>query len=418
MAWKYVAEDYAPFDIDVTTIEPPTDYFSGNGGGRAIRVVFSSRWDDGRINGGVDDNDGTDWVNNDNLSGLGAFQSWGDSEDIPVWVFANGFDTVDWSPLPDPVQEYIGTIASHEVGHGFGLNHDGDSSAAGVLGEYYQGHGEQFGETSWGPIMGGAELRNLTQWSKGQYVNATQTQDDIAIITGINPVTLIDNNVTLRNDDHSNVRDGSATRMSFIHNTIATKGGIISGSEASGNNDIDVFRFDAGPSSVDISINVDPVAVGPNLDVGMKVYDPNGTLVWNLPGKPSGASADPDDSISASYAFNGSGEYYIEVDGVNSDPLNNNSDYGSLGQYSVRVVLGIGAPRVVNLELSNAATGAYRFSRVSGTGEQLRTVPVANVNKVSIAFSEPVNSTELEASLTLTKLDALYRGLFLHCLAA
>ena len=62
--------------------------------------------------------------------------------------------------------------APHEIGHTFGLGHDGYEHN-----EYYTG------ENSWlAPIMGAGYHQPITQWSNGDYVNATNFQDDVAII--------------------------------------------------------------------------------------------------------------------------------------------------------------------------------------------------------------------------------------------
>ena len=60
----------------------------------------------------------------------------------------------------------------HEIGHTLGLYHSGQTTGV----EYYAGHSD------WAPIMGVGYGKSLTQWSKGEYPNANQPQDDIAII--------------------------------------------------------------------------------------------------------------------------------------------------------------------------------------------------------------------------------------------
>ena len=65
---------------------------------------------------------------------------------------------------------------SHEVGHTLGLSHDGVTGGP----EYYEGH------NGWASIMGVGYYQELTQWSSGQYSGASNTQDDLAIITGNN----------------------------------------------------------------------------------------------------------------------------------------------------------------------------------------------------------------------------------------
>src|SRR5205085_816544 len=54
---------------------------------------------------------------------------------------------------------------------------------------------------SWGPIMGTGYHRNVTQWSKGDYLDATNNQDDLKIISG---------KLTYRKDDYGNTNATAA----------------------------------------------------------------------------------------------------------------------------------------------------------------------------------------------------------------
>ena len=76
--------------------------------------------------------------------------------------------------------------ASHEAGHTLNLYHDGSSTAS-----YYTGQGS--GANSWAPIMGVGYSSNVVQWSKGEYQNANNLEDDLARI-GID--------LAVRADDH------------------------------------------------------------------------------------------------------------------------------------------------------------------------------------------------------------------------
>jgi hypothetical protein len=58
------------------------------------------------------------------------------------------------------------------VGHTMGLSHDGVSGGS----AYFAGQGQ------WAPIMGIAYYRPITQWSRGEYDDANNREDDIAII--------------------------------------------------------------------------------------------------------------------------------------------------------------------------------------------------------------------------------------------
>jgi hypothetical protein len=142
------AEDFAPFDITLTTIrsvynDTPVD--------RRMRTVVTPTDTAGPGTGGVAYRDS--W-------------KWGQS-DIVCWVFN------------EAVKTCADTIA-HEVGHTLGLTHHGTKSGK----EYYGGHGGGLSiPTSWGPIMGAPFGVNLTHWSRGEYFDANNaTQDDLATI--------------------------------------------------------------------------------------------------------------------------------------------------------------------------------------------------------------------------------------------
>src|SRR5207253_3500030 len=72
--------------------------------------------------------------------------------------------------------KYIAEAAAHEAGHNLGLSHDGTATLG-----YYDGQG------SWAPIMGVGYDRAISQWSKGEYSGANNTEDDLAIIAAAGP---------------------------------------------------------------------------------------------------------------------------------------------------------------------------------------------------------------------------------------
>src|SRR5262249_47355270 len=157
--WQRVAEDFMPFKINVTT--DLAVYQTAPENSRQRVIITPTTTADTEAGG---------------VAFTGSFNWTGDT---PCWVFlVSGKSCAD--------------ACAHEVGHTLGLSHEGQQSGSAFL-EYYPGHGE--GETSWAPIMGLPYYANVTQWSRGDYVNPDNLQDQLAIVTSYN------NNVTYRPDD-------------------------------------------------------------------------------------------------------------------------------------------------------------------------------------------------------------------------
>ncbi len=300
--WRRISEDYAPFDVDVTT-ESPASFGPTTG-----RLLITKDTD---ANGQAMPSQGA--------GGVAYIGVWGRSD------YASRYSPalVYFNRLGNGRPDYVTEAASHEMGHNMGLSHDATSTSG-----YYGGHGT--GYISWGPIMGTGYNRNVSQWSQGEYPDASQFQDDIAIIAG---------KVSLRSDDHSNqtsqatplVVDAagnvlSTTPVDDPDNLNSANKGIISS-----RSDVDVFSFTTTGGPVVLQATPAREAAntrGGNLDVLLNLYDQNGALV---------ASSDPTDDTDAGVSTNvGAGTYYLTVQGTGSI---NYSDYGSLGQYHIEGML-------------------------------------------------------------------------------
>jgi hypothetical protein len=278
--WNRVKEDYLPFDVDVTT---DLTRYQNAPIGRRMRCIITPTTTARPDVGGVA------ILNSFARAGTGFF-----SPDIPCWVF-------------NATPRSIADTVSHEVGHTFGLRHDGQLSPVDA---YYEGHGS--GATSWGPIMGLPYLRELSQWSKGEYAGADETQDDVAIITG--PT----NGIGYVSDEAGGSRE-SAVDLPAPNGVINHSGIITQASDA----DFYAFNVAAGP----ISILALPAAVGPNLDLLIELLDSEGTVL---------VSSNPDTALNANITYTGAaGLYYLKVQGTGrGDVLGSGySSYGSIGAY-------------------------------------------------------------------------------------
>ncbi|MEA5464082.1 pre-peptidase C-terminal domain-containing protein [Leptothoe sp. PORK10 BA2] len=281
--WQRVAEDFSPFDVNVTTALPSTQQLTRNPGNDTqwgIRVAIGGS--------------ASDWYGS-SAGGVAYLNTFNSSVDTPTFAFSETLGT----------EKNVAEAISHEVGHTLGLSHDGDATN-----DYYRGHGS--GATGWAPIMGVGYSQELTQWSRGEYRNAGNPQDDLDIITG-------QNGFGYRTDDHGDqLTDASALAVNGAG--VATYGIIET------NTDTDWFSF--ATTSGNISLDINPFERGANLDILAELYDASGQLV---------IGSNPTNSLSASFNTTlSAGQYYLSVTGTGQgDLLTGYSDYGSLGQYSI-----------------------------------------------------------------------------------
>lgn len=288
--WKRVAEDFIPFEVNVTTVNPGIEALRKSGSGDSkwgIRVVITRD---------------TQATGSGGIAWIGSF-NW--NTDTPVFVYNTS-------------EVGVAEAASHEVGHSLYLAHDGASTA-----EYYMGHGS--GQTGWAPIMGAGYNKNVTQWDRGEYyradnkgssANYSRGADDLDVITNFN-------GFGYRVDDHGNT-NADATPLTSDGETLHGSG-IIERTA-----DVDVFSFTT--TGGDIRLNIDPFRPGPNLDVRARLFDANGNLL---------TTSNPANLLNASISADlAAGTYYLHVDGVGVGSPTTASptgytDYASLGRYTI-----------------------------------------------------------------------------------
>ncbi len=289
--WQRVAEDYAPFDVDVTTQAPDpaaitrsdsTDQVYGT---RALITNTSNVYSSCGCGG---------------VAYVGTFDSTSNhSYYQPAFVFQRGLGTG---------AKNLAEAASHEVGHNLGLSHDGTASTG-----YYSGQG------AWAPIMGVGYYKPVSQWSRGEYSGANNTEDDFAVMQA--------NGAALRADDFGN----NAASASVVSGPTASVIGRITNAA-----DVDAFSITAGAGSATFSVTPGPTS--PNLDASLTVLDANGAQVAYADPASAVVSGDVASGLNASISVTlAAGAYTVLVNGVGAaDPVSTGySDYGSVGMYTL-----------------------------------------------------------------------------------
>lgn len=286
--WAEVAEDFAPFNVSVTT---NASRYTGAAANRRIRIIVTptSSWYGSA--GGV--------------AYLGSF-TW--SGDTPCWVFE---DRLSYIPT------YVALAASHEAGHTFNLKHDGFGTEA-----YYGGVDNSL--VSWGPIMGNPYDAAFTQWSKGEYSSATNLEDDLAIIANST------NGFGYRTDDKGDtLASAPSLALQAGSNTLVSDSGVIEKST-----DLDLIRVSSGAGT--ISLQVRPAVTAPNLYLKADLLDSGGNVLLSRTAARTATTLTLSQSVAA-------GTYYLRVDGTglpvtggSSPPYAYDvSGYGSVGEYVV-----------------------------------------------------------------------------------
>jgi len=269
-----VTNDFSPFNINVTTDQAVYDAANPL---KRQKVIITESWEWFGQAGGV--------------SFTGSFTG---GTYTPAFVF---------SSLLNYSVKKIAEAISHESGHTLGLRHQAVYNSSCVkLSDYNYGQGS--GEIGWAPIMGVAYNQNLSLWHRGpNSLGCNQIQDDAAVIAAI---------VGYKPDD--------------IGNNFATAGTLSSAANGilSQTNDIDMYRLVLAaqrtlilaPYSVDINNS------GANIDMQLKIYNSEGTLLQTI---------DNTESLTASISL-APGVYYIGVGNIGNP---NCTTYGMLGKYTL-----------------------------------------------------------------------------------
>jgi len=297
-AWRETVEDYAPFDVNVTTDQSVYDAMASED--RSMIIATTSwAWFGEKVGGVANfDSFGNDY------SGIGG--AWNKSLDA------------------------FGQTMSHEAGHQMGLQHDGKLGFV----EYYLGHGAN---AEWGPIMGAPYGKTYVQWSKGEYQSANNPEDDLEIIKA----KLGDD------DDVIGNTQGTAYEISssaYIEGVIEPRG-LLAGM------DTDVYRFNL-TSLQDAEVHISPVLgdytqrYGSNLSLYARLTD--GTNDYA-----DSSQVSPFHAQNNVLSFNGpleAGTYYLIITALSPNPdwSSGFGEYANAGIYSVSLASSVNEPDLVS----------------------------------------------------------------------
>lgn len=284
-AFLATAENFRPFDVDVTTQAPSEDRITRDGSRDlefGSRVVITPQDVTGCGCGGQ--------------SYIGVFDRTSQHASYqPAWAYSGAGSTDG---------KLIAEVASHETGHTLGLTHDGQNGGP----EYYPGH------ENWASTMGAAHAQPITQWSKGEYVDANNHQDDFTVIAG--------KGAPLLADDYTAV----VPLTSGITGVIGT--------------DADTDAFTVSHGGGPVTITARPARFSPNLDIRLTITDASGGVVATVDPPVVRQSAAVATGLDAQFAADlPAGEYTVQVEGVGyGDPgVNGYTGYSSVGEYTLTV---------------------------------------------------------------------------------
>lgn len=343
--WETVAEDFAPFNVNVTTVEPAS--FANN---TAVRVVIAGENSATLLTGpnsyvSVFGNSFIKESPTDSspagYSGYASVGSFTSAEPNVVYVFAN---IIKNQLLVSPeghsrtVAQMIGNTASHEAGHSFGLNHHEGFDASGNKSDY------DVGTSLTTPIMGANLAGDRTLWS--QYTTGSTT------VSGIGKLNTL---LSIRPDDHGNSSIFGPTQLNVGHwfqpNSTSVKGVV-------GNfSDEDWFRFSTAGG--DFKFDVKTVEFA-NLDAKLELYQSTSAGLKllatvdppTLAGKPfSGLGANLSKTL-------GAGTFFVAV--------KSHGGYGDMGNFTLTVSRNAGID-LGNLTVNPALDTGLTFTAASST---------------------------------------------------
>ncbi|KAI8462919.1 MAG: hypothetical protein J3K34DRAFT_162984 [Monoraphidium minutum] len=313
--WQAVSEDFSAFDVDVTTEEALAP---GKTLGKRACVGGSSN----------------DWYDRgpDLYSGVSNLNSITGAS--PVFVFAGNLAPGQAphnasAALPRRMADTI----SHELGHAFGLKHDGLVGDGEWEDNYFGCHANKL----WGPIMGAPFLCAVTQWSRGEYAGANIAEDDTQIIR--NQITSKGGDAFIPDD----FGDTKAAANDIDSGAVLAPGGAVRRGAVARAGDADFFRFWANAGSLAVRLDLldaPPTAASAGAAWAVQGSDLNAAVTLHHPDNTTTAwVSDGTGLLTGTWTaeLRQPGYYFVSVQGVGmgANASVGFSDYGSMGRYAL-----------------------------------------------------------------------------------
>jgi hypothetical protein len=341
--WTRVAEDFAPFNINVTTVAPGSfDH------GQTLTVVIGGSW--------------SDWygTQTNGISIVGSFTS---ADPNVAYVFSNNLGT--------GFPRWVADQVSHEAGHCFGLLNQSTWSGNVLQAELNSGSG------GWAPLMGANLFANRSTWYNGTTdISPTSFQDDMAIIGGTA------NGFGFVADDYPDTL-ATAAQLPVTGSSVNLSGLI------GQTGDQDVFKFTTAGGN--LSFNLAVASFGANLDSVLELRDANGQVVKIANDTTSGVFSS---ALSANVA---AGTYYLIV--------RSSGGYGNVGQYTLTgtVVPGIVTAPEISVLLNGTdlpSGGSVNFGSTLVGAPVTQTFTVQNLGNGTLTLS-PMDGSAFPVGFSL-----------------
>lgn len=302
-AWRRASEDWATFNVNVTTRR---SIYNATGQESRTMVVCtpSKAWYDSNVGG---------------VATLDSFNN--------LFVSA-----ICWCFNVDNYIECAETI-SHEAGHTMGNSHASWESDTGLFyDEYYDGHETDCG-IYWAPIMGNSfgnvGTEGLTQFTiDDTYPGSTVGEDQLDEIAY---------ELGLLDDEHFDSLGGVpvlGTQLTLQNDAVKRKGLINTGS------DVDAFWIEL-PAGGWV-IRAEPNQCGPNVDVWLELQQINNVVSYTLLRRSANSGSTSGDGASQSLSAGvetpqGAGQYRIRVGSDQCGGAHGYPKYGGVGTYTLTI---------------------------------------------------------------------------------